>query len=388
MIRSITKVKLKNKKVLVRVDFNVPIKNGKVVDDFRIKEAIPTIQYVLKKGGSIIVAAHLGRPQGKIVPELSMKPVAKKLSQLIKRKVDFIADSPDSKNIFEKIKKRGEIFFLENLRFSGQEEANDENFARHLAGLADVYVNEAFSDSHRTHSSIVGVPKFLPSCAGLLFMKEYRALSRALHQKKRPYVVIMGGAKVATKFPYLVKFFTIADEVILGGIIANTFLKAKGLSVGKSLFEEEVAEEARKMEITSLKLHLPVDVVVSINLSGRGEVFARGAGGVLKNEYILDIGPDSVLLFESIIKKAKMIIWNGPMGLTEVPKFAKGTEAIALAVAKAKAWSLVGGGDVIAAIDKLGLRHKMNHISTAGGAMLAYLAGEKLPGVEALKNQN
>lgn len=387
MIASITKANLKNKRVLLRVDFNVPVKNGRVVDDFRIKEAIPTIRHILKKGGSVIILAHLGRPAGKVVPEFSLLAVAKKLQVILKKKVKFIPENPDSENIFDNLKilKSGEIVFLENLRFCEGEEKNSVRFSAHLAGLADVYVNEAFSDSHRSHASIVGIPKLLPSYAGLLFMKEYKALSKALHQKKRPYVVIMGGAKVATKFPYLEKFFETADNIILGGIIANTFLKAKGLSVGKSVVNEDISVKSSKIEITSPKIHLPVDVVVSEDISGKKSVYERGAGGVLENEYILDIGPDTRFLFASIIKKAGMVIWNGPMGLTEVPKFAKGTEAVAKAVAKTKAWSLVGGGDVIAAIDKLGLRHKMNHISTAGGAMLAFLAGEKLPGVEILK---
>ena len=374
---------VKNKKVLLRVDFNVVlVKKGgttRIADDFRIRAALPTIKHLLKNKAKIIIASHLG--DGKE----SLRPVSRRLEKLLKKKVRFVGECVGKKveNKAEKMK-NGQILFLENLRRHPEEKKNDLEFAEKLARLAQIYVNDAFGVCHRPHASVVGITKFLPSYAGLLLEKETNVLEQATTSPDRPLAVIVGGAKISTKIKLIERFLNLADDVILGGALANTVLKAKGLSVGKSFVEEEMIEPLKKVEITSPKLHLPVDVIVSSSESGERPVRVCGVGGVKNGEKIFDIGPDSLVLFDKIIHNAKTIIWNGPIGLFEVEQFARGSYFIAQSVATSSAYSIVGGGETIAVLGKLNLTDKFNHVSTGGGALLEFLSGNKLPGLESL----
>lgn len=387
-LRTIEKVHVRNKRVLVRVDFNVAIKKGVIEDDFRIKKAIPTLRFLLKNKAKIIIMTHLGRPEGDGVhgdPSLSLRKVARRLSKDIGRPVKFVSECVGKKVDLAAAKlKPGEILMLENLRFHKEEEANDPVFARSLAALGDVYVNEAFSVSHRAHASVDVITGFLPSYAGILLAEEVRVLHQARVKPKLPLVIAMGGAKIETKIKLIKRFFDTANNILLGGMIANHVLKAQGMAIGKSRLDPAMIEKLKGLELTSPKLHLPVDVVVAKEVSEKASSKISAAGNVEDNEIILDIGPDTTELFEHIIEKAKMIIWNGPLGFSEIPQFACGTRAFAQAVAKSKAFTIVGGGESIAAIDALGLSKKIGFISTGGGAMLDLLAGEPMPGIEAL----
>ncbi|OGD30186.1 phosphoglycerate kinase [Candidatus Azambacteria bacterium RIFCSPHIGHO2_02_46_12] len=374
---------VKNKKVLLRVDFNVVlVKKGgttRIADDFRIRAALPTIKHLLKNKAKIIIASHLG--DGKE----SLRPVSRRLEKLLKKKVRFVGECA-GKQVEEKVRamKNGQILFLENLRRHPEEKKNDLEFAEKLARLAQIYVNDAFGVCHRPHASVVGITKFLPSYAGLLLEKETNVLEQATTSPDRPLAVIVGGAKISTKIKLIERFLNLADDVILGGALANTVLKAKGLNIGKSLVEEEMIKPLKKIEITSPKLHLPVDVIVSSSESGERPVRVCGVGGVKNGEKIFDIGPDSLVLFDKIIHNAKTIIWNGPIGLFEVEQFARGSYFIAQSVAASSAYSIVGGGETIAVLGKLNLTDKFNHVSTGGGALLEFLSGNKLPGLESL----
>lgn len=374
-----------NKGVLLRVDFNVPLKNGQVVNDFKIQATLPTIKYLSNQKAKIILISHLGRPANKEV-QASLQPVAQQLSELLGQEVNFFSD-PLRDEIKKEIKKLepGQIALLENLRFYPQEQANDSKFAQALAQLADFYVNDAFGTIHRTHASIVGLPKYLPSCAGLLLEKEIKVLSGILERPQHPLVVIIGGVKIATKIKMIKSFLKKADNLILGGALANTVIRAKGFAIGQSIIEEEMVEEVKKLELTNIKLHIPVDVIASVDPTGQALSRVAPVANISQEEMILDIGPDTGQLFSRVIGQAKMIIWNGPMGLFEVEKFAQGTKKVAEAVAQSQGFSVVGGGETITCLEQLGLLNKINHISTGGGAMLKFLAGEKLPGIEALK---
>ncbi len=278
----------------------------------------------------------------------------------------------------------GEILLLENLRFHKEEEENDSKFAKKLATLSDIYVNDAFGTCHRAHASIAGVPKFLPSFAGFLLDKEIKSLDKIIKNPQKPLVAIMGGAKVSTKIKLMEKLLTHIDHLLVGGVLANTILKAKGLAVGKSKVDEGMVDEIKSLALTDTKFHLPIDVIVSEDFTGEKEMRIRGPAAVGSEELILDIGPNTIELFGEIIKKAEVIFWNGPMGFYEQEKFAQGTISVAKMVAESQAYSIIGGGDVISILDKLNLTDKINHISTGGGAMLAYIAGEELPGIKAL----
>jgi phosphoglycerate kinase len=379
----------KNKRVLLRCDFNVVLdEQGRVAEDFRIKETLPTIECLMKEGARIILISHLGKPDGKVVESLRLNPVKEKLKEYLKVRIAKADDcvGPEAKERAANLKE-GEILLLENLRFHKEEEENGEDFARELANLGDVFVNDAFSASHRSHASIVGIPKFLPSCAGLLLEKEIEILSRVRDNPSRPLVVIIGGLKIETKIGVISEFLEKADHLLLGGQVANTILIGKGLSLGKSLLEDkELAGKVEKIDITSPKIHLPVDGLIAPE-EGEKEPVRTGAVGTIKaGEKIYDIGPETISVFSEIIKMARMILWAGPLGLFEDEKFGNGTRQIALILTENKdAFKIVGGGDTIASIDKLGLLDKFNHVSTGGGAMLEFLSGEKLPGIEALK---
>lgn len=372
---------VKGKRVLVRVDFNVVLsgKKGseKIVDDFRIRASLPTIKYLFKKKAKVILISHLGKGNE------SLRPVANHLQKMLNKKVVFVDDCIGEK-VLEKTKKmkNGDILFLENLRFYKEEEKNDFSFAKKLSLLSDVYVNDAFGACHRAHASIVSLPKYLPSFAGLLLEKEINILEKILMNPVRPLSVFIGGAKISTKIKLISRFLKFSDDVILGGALANTVLKAKGFNVGKSLIEVDIIKRLKKNEFKNRKLHLPADVIVSSD-----GVFprVRGLNEIKDNESILDIGPESLSLFEEITKKSGMIFWNGPFGFFEKEKFAKGSCTLARIIAKSPAYKIIGGGETISILTKLRLLKKMNHISTGGGAMLEFLSGNKLPGLEALK---
>ncbi len=377
-----------DKRVLVRVDFNVPLGNDKQVDekeDWRLRAVLPTINYLSRQKAKIILLAHLGRPRGKKEKELMLDPVSQRLEELLNQKILKLDDciGPEvEKNIVKM--NPGEIVLLENLRFYPEEKENSPDFAKQLAKLGDFYVNDAFGTSHRAHASINGLPKHLPNCAGLLLEKEIKNLSKVLNELENPLLVIIGGVKISTKIKFIEVFLKKADNLILGGALANTVIRAKGFAIGKSIIEEEMVDQVKKLELTSIKLHLPVDAVASVDVSGNKDSRIAPIGKTKEDEMILDIGPESEDLFRKIIFQAKVIIWNGPMGIFEVDKFAKGSREIAKAVVQSSAFSVAGGGDTIALLEQLNLFDKIDHVSTGGGSMLKFLAGEKLPGIEAL----
>lgn len=382
----------KNKRVLVRVDFNVSLdENGEILDDFRIKASLPTLDYLIKKGANLVLISHLGSPEGKFIKKFSLRQIATRLEKLLKRKVRFLEDC-----VGEKIEKEigkmkpGEVVLLENLRFHKEEKENDPNFAQALARLGDVFVNEAFSVCHRPHASVVGIPKYLPSLAGFLLEKEIKIFSQILKKPWRPLVVIIGGAKVSHKIKVVKKFLEKADQVLLGGKLANVILAQKGILIGQPIPEPEVIKEIEKIDWTSSKLHLPVDVLISlVDLEvGLQEGYLRqgGPGQVKKDETAYDIGPETIKIFSKIIKEGKMIFWSGPLGMFEEKKFEKGTKEIAQLIARNHlAFKIAGGGDTITALNKFGLAEKFDHLSLGGGAMLEFLVEGNLPGLKVLK---
>jgi phosphoglycerate kinase len=383
---------LRNKRALIRVDFNVPLENGRITDDTRIKASLPTIAYALDHGATVILASHLGRPKGKPNAEYSLKPVAERLSALLGRPVVFATDAigePARRAIEEATAGPGRVVLLENLRFHPGEEKNAPEFARELASLADVYVNDAFGSAHRAHASTEGIVHHVPAAAaGFLMAKELEHLGRVLESPERPFVAILGGAKVSDKLEVIENLIARVDALLIGGAMAYTFLKARGVETGKSLVESELLDTARDLERRSkergLRLEVPVDHVVAPSLEAdSGEVLAVGDPG-MGDRMGLDIGPKTVETYRGIIGTAKTVIWNGPMGVFETDAFAAGTMAIAKAVASVRGTTIIGGGDSIAAVVKAGVADRITHISTGGGASLEFLGGRTLPGVEAL----
>ncbi len=386
-MKSIKEIKdIKNKKVLLRVDFNVPIGKEGIIDekeDWRIKAAIPTIEYLLKKKAKIILMTHFARPEGKVVEDMRLGPVQDRLSQILNLSVtktpdcigDVVKEAVEDMQV-------GEIVLLENLRFHKEEEENDEAFAKELASLGDIYVNDAFSASHRAHASISAITKFIPSYAGLLLEKEVKILSKAINSPKKPATIIIGGAKAETKLPVIKNLLNKFDHVLVGGVVANVILKAKGIDTGKSMLGGIDPEEAKKIDLTNKKLYIPFDVMVCNSKIKRVEITPVGKIG---DEKILDIGPETEDLFYNIIIDSKIIIWNGPMGKFENDHFASGTKRIAKALAKSKGYRIIGGGDTISALDKFGYLDKIDYVCAGGGAMLEFLSGKKLSGLEALE---
>ena len=374
------------KKVLLRAGFDVPFdKNGHISDDERIRESLPSIKYLIKKKAKLVIISHNGRPEGKYVKKLAMNEVAERLSQLLKQKVYKLNDCVGKEvERFVNQMKPGQVVLLENLRFHKEEEKNDIYFAKELARLADLYVNDAFSNSHRPHASMVGISQYLPSYAGFLVEKEVKALSEILLKPKHPFVAIVGGAKISDKLKTIINLFHKTDAMLIGGAIANTILKAHGLQVGKSLIESEMVAKVKKLNLTDVRLKIPVDVVVSDRISPASKAWLRPAGKVKKEEIILDIGEDTIKLFKAIIVKARQIIWAGPMGYFESKKFAQGSIEIAKALAKSKAKTIVGGGDTLHVLDILHLKNKFSFVSTGGGAMLKFLEGASLPALKPL----
>ncbi|MDI6602957.1 MAG: phosphoglycerate kinase [Patescibacteria group bacterium] len=383
---------VKNKKVLVRCDFNVPLdEKGNILDDFRIKQTIPTIKYLAKRGAKIILMSHLGEPEGKVVESLRLTPIQEKLKEYLDYSITKTNDcigKETKKRVLEMTSR--EILLLENLRFHQEEKKNDENFVKKLAKLGDIYINDAFGVCHRSHASIVGIPKYLPSGAGLLLEKEIRILSKVLKKPWRPLVAIIGGVKISSKIKVIEKFLKKADHLLLGGEIANAILAVKGILLSQPIPEPEVIKTIEKIDLTCPKLHLPVDIFISLAVleTGLKEGYLRqgGPGQIKKEEKGYDIGPETVKIFSRIIKTAKMIFWSGPLGMFEEEKFAKGTKEIAQIIARNHlAFKIAGGGDTVLALNKFDLFDKFDHISTGGGAMLEFLSGKKLPGLEALR---
>lgn len=367
-------------RVLLRADFDVVIKNGKIEDDFRIQRTLPTIRYLLSRGASILILTKRGHFKMKRSRALSTKVLIPHLERLCGEKVHFIA-SLRGLNFFSSYKFGPSIFLFENLRFWPEEEANKSSFAKQFVRVADVYVSDNFGTAHRTHASVSVIPKFLPSYAGFLVESEVDALERAIKNQERPVVVVLGGAKLETKLPLLERFIKLGSEVLVGGTLANTLFSARGIEVGKSVIDGKFVENARYLK--SKRLHLPVDVCVARTFTGRIRV--ASVGGVARDESIVDVGPDTIKLFDSIIQRAGTIVWNGPMGFAEVAKFSRGTKAMARAIQMSHAFSIVGGGDTLAILKKYKLLRNFDHVSTGGGAMLEFLAGKKLPGIETLK---
>ncbi len=392
---AITDVPLSGKRVLVRVDFNVPIENGKVIDDTRIRESMPTINMIISKGGRPILMSHLGRPKGKVTPQFSLRPVAAKLAELTGKTVRFAEDcvGPAAEAEVGRLSD-GEILLLENLRFHPEEEKNDPEFASKLARLGDIYVNDAFGSAHRAHASTHGVTTFLkPAVAGLLMQKEIGYLGAALADPKRPFVAIMGGAKISGKIDVIKNLVDKVDTLLIGGGMMFTFYRAAGLEIGKSLVEADRISEAENL----LKLApekqpiLPSDVLVADALDGHTKTKTVPKQAIPPDWFGVDIGPATQKEFSRIIGEARTVVWNGPMGIFEKDAFAGGTLAIAQAIAEATsrgAVSIVGGGDSVAALAKAGLTDKITHVSTGGGASLEFLEGKTLPGVAALTERN
>lgn len=381
-------LKLKGKRVLIREDLNVPMKDGEITSDARIQAVIPTLKLALEQGAAVMVMSHLGRPNGiGFEPELSLRPIADHLSRLLKKPVRFESDWLKGVDI-----KAGEIVLLENVRFHKGETENDEELSQKMAELCDIFVMDAFATAHRAEASTAGIAKFAKvACAGPLLLSEVEALEKILNKPKRPLVAIVGGSKVSTKLKLLDSLAKTVDTLIVGGGIANTFIAANGYFVGSSLYEPDLIDEAERvmniMQERDTSLPLPTDVVVAERMAANAEAYDEPVSQVSDDEKIFDIGPDTIKTYVDIIKKAKTILWNGPVGAFEIDKFAAGTEAVANAIAQTsgKAISVAGGGDTIAAIDKYGLTDKISYISTGGGAFLAYLEGKELPAIAALR---
>lgn len=386
-------IEVTGKKVLVRVDFNVPLdENGKIADDNRIRAALPTINYLIHHGAKVILVSHLGRPNGVASAKFSLSPVAKRLQELIKRPVKMATDT-----IGESAKKltgemqNGDVVMLENVRFYKEEEENDDKFSKDLASLADVFVNDAFGTAHRAHASTAGVARYLPAVAGFLINEEIVSLTKAVEEAQVPFVVILGGAKVSDKIGVIAKLIKKANVLLIGGAMAYTFIAAKGGNIGLSRYEADKIEVAKKImeeaEKLNVKLLLPVDVVVAEEFKPNAKTKVVDAMSIPEGYQGMDIGPKTIKCFKAEIKKAHTIIWNGPLGVYEFKKFQKGTKKVAKAVAKSDAISVVGGGDSVAAITELGYANKVTHLSTGGGATLKFLEGGVLPGVEVLEDK-
>jgi len=386
-------VQVQGKKILVRVDFNVPMNdNQQITNDTRIKSALPTIKYLITQGAKTILVSHLGRPKGKVNPKYSLAPVAVRLGELLGKEVYMAKDciGPQVQADIDRLAD-GDVLLLENVRFYEEEEQNDPEFAAKLAALADVYVNDAFGTAHRAHASTEGVCRYLPAYAGFLMKREIDVMGQALENPARPFTAIIGGAKVSDKISVIENLLKKVDILIIGGGMANTFLKAQGLEIGKSLVEEDKIELAgniiQKAKSSGVELLLPVDVVVSKEFKADSPSQVVKVSGIKPDDLALDIGPQSAALFAEKIVSSQTVIWNGPMGVFEMDQFSKGTEKIAQAMARCQGTTIVGGGDSVAAVEKMGVAANLTHISTGGGASLEFLEGKVLPGVAALQDK-
>ncbi|WP_044641239.1 phosphoglycerate kinase [Risungbinella massiliensis] len=391
--KSVRDVEVKGKRVFCRVDFNVPMEGSRITDDTRIRAALPTIQYLVGQGAKVILASHLGRPKGQVVEEMRLTPVAERLSELLGQSVQKLNEAVGTK--VEKAVsslQEGEVLLLENVRFYPGEEKNDADLAKSFAGLADLFVNDAFGAAHRAHASTAGIADHIPAVAGLLMQKELDALGQALSNPKRPFTAIIGGAKVKDKIGVIENLLGKVDNLIVGGGLAYTFIKSQGHEIGKSLFEpdkEELAkgfvEQAREKGV---KFYMPVDCVVINEFSENASIVETVSIDQIPSDLeAVDIGPKTAEIFADVIKSSALVIWNGPMGVFEMDRYAKGTNAVARALAESEAYSIVGGGDSAAAIEKAGLASEVDHISTGGGASLEFLEGKELPGVVVLQDK-
>lgn len=393
--KSVEDIDLKGKKVLVRCDFNVPMNDdGEITDDRRIKSALPTIEHIIKEGGMPILMSHLGRPKGEVKPELSLEPVAKRLANLLGREVLFAEDDEvvgDSAKKATKEMKEGKIVLLQNTRFRKEEKKNDKEFAKELSALADLFVNDAFGTAHRAHASNVGVSEYLPTSMGYLIKKEIDVMGKAITNPEKPFVAILGGAKVSDKIGVIENLLNKVDSLLIGGGMMFTFLKAKGLDTGKSLLEEEKIKLAKELlkraKDKGVDIVLPIDTVVAKEFKNDTEFKTVDVNEIPEDMMGLDIGTKTRKAFKKVIKEAKTVVWNGPMGVFEMENFAKGTEDIAKALAESNATTIIGGGDSAAAVEKTGLNDKMSHISTGGGASLELFEGKSLPGIEAIEDK-
>lgn len=387
--KTIKDIDVQGRHVLVRVDFNVPLKDGMVADDTRIRAVLPTLNYLLEQGAALILCSHLGRPQGEIVPELRMDPVAQRLEELLGRPVNKLDDcvGPQVKAAAQTLQP-GQVILLENTRFHPGEKANDPAFARQLASLAQVYVNDAFGSAHRAHASTEGVAHYLPAVAGFLMEKELEFLGRATVDPEHPYVAILGGAKISDKIDVIDNLLQQCDRLLIGGGMANTFFRAMDLEMGDSLVEEDVVPMARSLlEQARSRLVLPVDVVIADAFDNDATSRIVAPNEVSVGWRVLDIGPKTVATFESALGAAKTVVWNGPLGVFEMPSFAQGTFAVARLLANMDAVTIIGGGDSAAAVRQAGLVGQMTHVSTGGGASLDFLEGKTLPGVAVLADR-
>ncbi len=393
-LRAIDQIPVKGKRVFIRVDFNVPMnEQGHITDTTRIENSAPTISYALKQGAKVILASHLGRPKGKTDPRYSLFPVARQLAGILGKPVAMAEDCVGQK-VAEKIDqmKEGDILLLENLRFHSGEEANEASFSRKLASMADVYINDAFGAAHRAHASTEGITKYMDVIgAGFLMKKEIDCLERATANPKRPCVMILGGAKVSDKIGIIGHLLNKVTTLVIGGGMAFTFLKAEGIEVGKSLVERDQAEQALRIASEAnrqgVKFLLPVDHIVGDRFDPKAAKKVVPNGEIPSEWVAMDIGPKTVRIFSDEIKEAKTVVWNGPMGVFEMEAFAQGTISVAKAVAQSKAFSIVGGGDTVAAVKMAGVADSISHISTGGGAALEFLEGKSLPGIEALRER-
>ncbi|WP_088032564.1 phosphoglycerate kinase [Evansella clarkii] len=391
--KSVRDIDVKGKRVFCRVDFNVPMKDGEVTDDTRIRAALPTIQYLSENGAKVILASHLGRPKGEVVEELRLDPVAKRLSDLLNKNVyksdQVYGDEP--KNAAADLND-GEILLIENVRFEAGEEKNDPELAKQLAEMADVYVNDAFGAAHRAHASTEGIAQHLPAVAGLLMEKELEVLGKALSDPDRPFTAIIGGAKVKDKIGVIDNLLEKVDNLIIGGGLAYTFVKANGHEVGKSLLEEDKIDLARefmqKAEERGVKFYMPLDVTVADDFSEDANTKVVDIENIPSDWEALDIGPKTIDTYRDVIRNSKLVIWNGPMGVFELKPFSEGTVSVAQALADTEsAYTVIGGGDSAAAVEKFGFADAMDHISTGGGASLEFMEGKELPGVAALNDK-
>ena len=387
--KTVKDIDLKGKRVFMRVDFNVPMADGKVTDDKRIRAALPTIQYVLEQGASLLLASHLGRPKGESNPEFSLRAASETLSTLIDRPVKMAPDCVGPEvEAMAKALQPGEVLMLENTRFHKGEEKNDPELAKQMAALADVYVNDAFGSAHRAHASTEGIAKYLPAVSGFLMEKELEYLGRAVANPEHPYVAILGGAKISDKIMVVETLLKQCDKLIIGGGMANTFLAAQGLSMQDSLVEESSLETAKSiLDKSSGKLILPVDAVIADKFEAEANTQVVDVNAIPSGWRMLDVGPKTIELYKNALSDAKLVVWNGPVGVFEMPKFAEGTFALAKLLADSNATTVIGGGDSASAVKKAGVAKQMTHVSTGGGASLEFLEGRELPGVAALNDK-
>lgn len=390
--KSLHDIDVKGKRVFCRVDFNVPMANGKVTDDTRIRAALPTIQYLIENGAKVILASHLGRPKGQVNEDMRLNAVATRLSEKLGKNV-IKTDEAYGPKVQEEISKmnEGDVLLLENVRFYPGEEKNDEALAKEFAALADVYVNDAFGAAHRAHATTAGIAKFIPAVAGFLMEKEISVLGKALSNPERPFTAIIGGAKVRDKISVIENLLEKVDNLIIGGGLAYTFLKAKGYEIGQSLLEEDKIDLAnefmQKAEAKGVKFYMPIDAIIADKFGEDANTQQVDIDGIPADWQALDIGPKTTALYADVINSSKLVIWNGPMGVFEIDKFAQGTKGVAQALADSDAYSIIGGGDSAAAAEKFGLADKMSHISTGGGASLEFMEGKELPGVAVLNDK-